>query len=718
MNAFLLELLNMSLVASLLIVAVVLLRFVLRKAPKAIICVLWALVGLRLICPFSFESRLSLVPDAEPITHISEFDADDITEKPVYKEVVSFETSEGSVVVRTEDTTQFDFVGFLMKLAPYIWVGGVLLMAASSVISYIRLRKNMLICVNKEGNIWLCDSIKSPFILGIIKPKIYIPSHLSEEEQAVVIAHEKAHLKRFDHLWKPFGYLILTIHWFNPLVWVAYALLCRDIEGACDERVVKDMNLESKKLYSETLLACSAPRHMLAACPVAFGEVSVKGRIKSVLSYKKPAFWIIIAAVAASAAVAVFFMTNPIKAQAKIYSTETELLNKTILMENENEGTEDFFAAESHEILQRDTQRDFITYYLLVFYGEYSGENETVELGGSSHYYPAVITAERTTDGKYEMLEYWTAEDKNGEAYTDSIKEKFPAKLHDKVIYGVSYKNTLSKACEKEASEYFGIEKTVKADGDYPRFVGEILSSAEEYYLVAPLDGETILGVTIEKVYVSRNAKYGGDVDFIRGDYIYVTYEEILEDSEPPILPSVESISLRSKVFTRIYPYEVDFYHEYHQDNTSAFACVDTTQENLENLKIYRYAAETPLPPEDFPEEATYIYNDRFAPYILLDYSTGFANFAYSEDYILVGLFEEKDGKLVINGFTYSNQYYPYVTNQDGDVYIFNITREGYAFDEENSEFLDTYRYRFDGKVYESLPDGAVFKNDFDLEVK
>lgn len=715
MNTFLLELVNMSLVASLLIVAVMLLRLVLKKAPKAIICVLWALVGLRLICPFSFESKLSLVPDAEPVTHISEFDAADITEKPVYKEVVSFVTSEGSVVVRTEDTTQFDFVGFLMKSAPYIWVWGVLLMALSSVISYIRLRRNMLITVNIEGNIWLCDGIKSPFILGVIKPKIYIPSHLSEEEQAVVIAHEKAHLKRLDHIWKPLGYLILTIHWFNPLVWISYALLCRDIEGACDERVVKDMSGEDKKLYSSTLLSCSAPRHMLTSCPVAFGEVSVKQRVKSVLNYKKPAFWIIIAAVAASVAVAVVFMTNPVKPEPDVYSTETELINKTILTENENEGTGNFFATESHEILQRDVNRSFITYYLLVSYGEYSEDNGAVECDGGDHYYPAVITAEHTSEGKYELLEYWIPQD--GEAYTDSIKEKFPANLHEKVIYGVSYKNTLRKACEKEASEHFGIEKTAKADGDYPRFVGEILSVSQEYFLVAPLDGETVLGETIEKVYVSRNATYGGDVDFIRGDYIHVTYEEILEETEPPILPSVESISLRSKVFTRIYPYEVDFYREYYQGDMTVYAKIDTSENNLENLEVYRYMAETPLPPEDMPEEATYTYNDRFAPYILLDHSTGFANFAYSEDYNLVGLFEKKDGKLIINGFTYSNQYYPYVTNQDGDVYIFNETQEGYAFDEENSEFLDTYRYRFDGKVYESLPDGAVFTNDFNLEV-
>lgn len=714
MNAFFLELLNMSFVASLLILAVILVRLVFRKAPKAIICVLWALVGLRLICPFSLESPLSLVPDAQPVTYIAEQSAnsDAVRElEKVTRSVVSYDAPDGSVVVTTKESVNFDYIGFLIDALPFIWLGGVALMAVSSVISYIRLRQRILVRVNKEDNIWRCDGIKSPFILGVIKPKIYIPSHLSEAEQAVVIAHEKAHLKRLDHLWKPLGYVILAVHWFNPLVWAAYALLCRDIEGACDEHVVKKMSGEDKKLYSETLLSCSAPRHMLTACPVAFGEVSVKGRVKSVLNYKKPAFWIIIASLLVVTAVAVLFMTNPIKKQTSSFETSEELIHHVIMSQEESKLTKEHFAAESHMILgSEETRGGNTAYYIWVDYGEFSEEDGELihESGGL---YPAAVTVKEMPDGKFELVEYWEPED--GEGYSDSIKEKFPSHLYNRVLYGTSHES-LTEDVEKLAMEHFGITEDKGAVGEYPRFAGEILEVTDEHYLVAPLEYETVMGQSYEKIYVSRGVE--GDAGFIKGDMITVYYAESMEDSDPPCI-AAESISLCSKVFHRIEPQNVEFYRTYTLQDTKAYASLDVSEEELENIKVYRYMPETPLPPEEIPKDATYSYNDPFAPYIYLDYNKGYATFAYSSDYSIVGLFDVRDGKLVINGFTYST-YYPYVNNQDGDVYVFEPAAEGYAFDKESSDPLEPYSYEFGDEVYDSLPDGAIFKDDFNLEVK
>ena len=713
MNLFLSELVNMSLVASLLIAAVLLLRFVLRKAPKAIICVLWAMVGLRLVCPFSFESKLSLVPEAEPITYISQFDASDLTEQPVYKKVVSFEANAGSVVVRTEDTTEFDFTGLLIKLAPYIWGGGVAVMAASSVVSYVRLRRRLVVSVNTEDNIWRCDGIRSPFILGIFKPKIYVPSHLNEEEQRVVVAHEKAHLKRLDHLWKPLGYLILTLHWFNPLGWVAYAMLCRDIEGACDEKVVRQMSGEDKKLYSTTLLLCSAPRHIVAACPVAFGEVSVKGRVRSVLSYKKPAFWIIVTAVVAAVFVAAVFMTNPVKPKTLVCDTETELLQSSVINANKTENTESRFACESHEILEREERGSFITYYMLVNYGEYFADNGSLE-SCNEKYSPVVLTTERTSEGKYKLLEYWTPED--SENYNESVKEKFPANHYDKVIYGVSFKNTLQKECESKASEHFEISEGREISNDYPRFVGEIVSVDDVYYLVEPLDNESALWAEYDKVYVSRNAEYGTDADYIKGDYVQVCYENEMLETEPPVLPEIKSISLYSKVFSRMEPRAVEYYREYEGGDVSIYAVAGGSVEELEKLEVYRYMPETPMPPRNVPENGKVIYNDRFAPYLCLDYSTGYATFAYGTDQTIIGLFEENNGKLVVDGFHYGLRFFG-SSNDYTEEYVFYKTPEGYALDAESSGYLNVYRYELDGKIYEDLPSGAVFEKINNLVV-
>ena len=206
-----------------------------------------------------------------------------------------------------------------------VWIVGIVLLLAYTIISYSRVKNKIGTAVLLRDNIYQSENVISPFVLGIIKPKIYLPFNMNEQDMEHVIAHEQAHINRKDHWWKPLGFLILTLHWFNPLMWLGYVLLCRDIELACDEKVIKELNTEQKADYSQALLNCSVNRRMIAACPLAFGEVGVKDRVKSILNYKKPAFGIIVVAIIASIAVAVCFLTNP--TSNKLKDIENRTLN-------------------------------------------------------------------------------------------------------------------------------------------------------------------------------------------------------------------------------------------------------------------------------------------------------------------------------------------------------------------------------------------------------
>jgi len=310
MDAVFLKLLNMSITASWLCLAVLLVRLLLKKAPKALSCALWALVGLRLVLPFSLESVLSLVPSAEPLPEDMLLSPAPTINSgiPVINEVVNPVIS-GSLAPNPGDSV--NPMQVITTVAGYLWVIGMVAMLLYTLISYLRVKGKVAEAALVEGNIYECDHIDTPFILGVIRPRIYLPSAMSEGDRAFVIAHEQAHLRRLDHVWKPLGFVLLTVYWFNPLLWLGYILLCRDIELACDEKVIKELGTDIKKQYSEALINCSVPRRAISACPLAFGEVGVKGRIKSVLNYKKPAFWIILVAVIALIVTGVCFLTDP-----------------------------------------------------------------------------------------------------------------------------------------------------------------------------------------------------------------------------------------------------------------------------------------------------------------------------------------------------------------------------------------------------------------------
>ena len=302
--------LNRSLVAAVLILAVLVIRLVFKRAPKWLLCALWALAAVRLVCPFSIESVLSLVPSAEPVQPeiiVSAHPA--ITSGiPAVDAIVNPPLAAAFTPSPAQSANPLQIWTFI---AACIWLLGIAVLLLYAAIAALRLRLRVRTAVRLEGNVYQSEFVQSPFILGVIFPRIYLPYGLPEGAQAMVLAHERAHLRRGDQLWKPLGYLILTAYWFNPVCWLAYLLFCRDIEAACDEKVVRELGEGCKAAYSRALLACSVPRKLITACPLAFGETGVKARIRSVLNYKKPAFWLVLAAVIASVAVAVCFLTDP-----------------------------------------------------------------------------------------------------------------------------------------------------------------------------------------------------------------------------------------------------------------------------------------------------------------------------------------------------------------------------------------------------------------------
>ena len=327
MNELFLKIINMSISASWLILAVLILRFVLKKAPKWVNILLWGIVAIRLICPFTIESSVSLIPDSVGSGKlISEWADDYIDDIDIYHpDSIYYDAAIGAGREPISDgeggyyvVTKHDQLGepatienTVIPVLSIVWIAGIILLALYTAISYWRLRRKVDTAVRYKDNIFQSENVSSPFVLGIIKPKIYLPFKMDGQDIEHVVAHEQTHIRRKDHWWKPLGFLLLTIHWFNPVMWIAYILLCRDIELACDEKVIKELGNEQRANYTQALVACSVNRRMIAVCPLAFGEVGVKERVRSVMNYKKPTFWVIILAVIACVGVAVCFLTNP-----------------------------------------------------------------------------------------------------------------------------------------------------------------------------------------------------------------------------------------------------------------------------------------------------------------------------------------------------------------------------------------------------------------------
>ena len=310
--------------ASWLVLAITAVRFLFRRMPKWISCLLWALVALRLLCPFSIESTFSLVPDTE-------FQESAISEVQSRGEIIDSSgnvvlekglvpqgkgqilDSSGNVVLERpmDSTPDSSATQTWVPILSGIWIVGLGIMLAYVLISYLLLKQRVATSIPMGKGIKRSEFVDTPFVLGLIRPVIYLPARMNAEDVPYVIAHEQAHIRRHDHWWKPSGYLLLSIYWFNPVLWIAYILLCRDIEAACDEKVIRDMPMDGRRAYSTALLNCSVQSRSIAACPLAFGEVGVKERIKGVMHYKKPAFWVVVTALVMGCVIAVCFLTSP-----------------------------------------------------------------------------------------------------------------------------------------------------------------------------------------------------------------------------------------------------------------------------------------------------------------------------------------------------------------------------------------------------------------------
>lgn len=372
MEAVFLKLLNMSLTASVLVVAVLPLRALLKKAPRWSICLLWGLVALRLICPYTPESNLSLIRSSEPITHeILSLEAAPEAETAIPEQGSLGEVSSGpdvrsGALDHAEQVPQ-QVKPDILTIGGYVWLAGTGVMLLYALFSYWRLKRLVSAATRLEGNIRQSEYVTSPFVLGVLRPIIYLPYGIKQPHIDHILAHERTHIRRGDHLIKPLGFVILSVHWFNPLIWVAYILLCRDIEAACDERVIKEMTKEQRQSYSATLLRCSVHRRRITACPVAFGETGVKQRIKGIMSYKKPVLWVVIVALLAGSAIGVCLLTERPEEPSVTEPTEPVLSNREkmdalldTLVDHEDTGIAS--NPESCIMLNREAYQELLSY--------------------------------------------------------------------------------------------------------------------------------------------------------------------------------------------------------------------------------------------------------------------------------------------------------------------------------------------------------------------
>lgn len=515
MENFFLHLLNMSLTAGVLVVVVMLLRVVFHKAPRWIHCLLWALVAVRLLCPFTIESHLSLMPDTPAVSLPAPApDAPPVADTPVMTPVPdtpavtppAVDTPPMTVIPPVADTPSApdaslsaptpeesaDPWQIALTVAAYAWLAGVVILAAYALFTTLRLRRQVGEAAHLEGNLWQCDHIRSPFILGVFRPRIYLPSDLSGGARHSVVAHEQAHLHRRDHWWKPLGFLLLTVYWFNPLMWVAYIFLCRDIEAACDERVVRNMNAADRKAYSEALLSCSAPRRLVSACPLAFGETSVKSRIKSVLSYKKPTIWIIVAALLVSTVAGVCLLTDR---PPKVSDALDACIVSTIRAQYASEYVDVRYPAVAYTVFDMEKNGDTVTVYGMMMYREYTITTDDQLFSWVCVEEPFVLTAKDTDDG-YETVECWWPEKRN---HDSSIREKFPSRYVKKALNFKDFWDTHGPACEADA-------KANIADGDKYVFL-QPEEADVNVFIAYQQDGK---GCFIRSSQENRNRSYIG----------------------------------------------------------------------------------------------------------------------------------------------------------------------------------------------------------------
>lgn len=500
MSAFFLTILNMSISAGWILLAVLVLRLIFRKAPAWTRVLLWALVAVRLICPFSVESVLSLLPSGETIsTHILTEAVPAVnTGIPFFDGVLNPVLGE-SLAPHVGDSA--NPLQVLVAVLAVLWLVGVLAFLAYGVIRYVALARKVSTAVQLRDSIYQTEQVGFPFVMGVRKPKIYLPFSIDPQESEYVIAHEQAHIRRGDPLWKLLGFLLLAVYWFHPLLWVAYGLFCRDVEFACDEKVVKTLNPQERADYSQALLHCSVGRRKMGAVPLAFGEVGVQQRVKTILRYKKPRVWMIAGAVVVLVVAAVCLLTNPLSRDINDLDDQLQVfLDMRVAEHNGSQNREVDFSAISYDVMDIQKSGNETTLYAWIYYVEYNEEDGRLEKVSASHV-PTVITAGKN-GSQYELVEYWIPGD--GSKFQEDIQEKFPRRLWARAMDSQRSIQKQQAECEAMAEEWFQDEMEnsqwdvipmVQVDGLYYYSTGKEAVSGDglpEGEITSTVDGTQI----------------------------------------------------------------------------------------------------------------------------------------------------------------------------------------------------------------------------------
>ena len=517
MNELFLKIINMSISASWLVLAVLILRILLKKAPKWVSVLLWGIVAIKLICPFTIESSVSLIPDSVGSGKlISEWADNYIDDIDIYHpDSIYYDAAIGAGREPISDgeggyyvVTKHDQLGepatienTVIPVLSIVWVAGIILLALYTAISYWRLRSKVDTAVRYKDNIYQSENVSSPFVFGIIKPLIYLPFNMNGQDLEHVVAHEQAHIRRKDHWWKPLGFLLLTIHWFNPLMWLAYVLLCRDIELACDEKVIKEFSNEQRADYTQALVTCSVNRRMIAACPLAFGEVGVKERVKSVMNYKKPAFWIVVLAVIFCLGVAVCFLTNP--------KQDSYMLRIVIP------------AGSQEEFVYSDEEVSTIKNSIKIWSGDGLGDTEVL-----------LSPVNKTTETGYTAT-----------YLTHGMPVEFDAKRDTWFKVGVNMQNPTNEDVivyvEVENVEVRISEESIP---DSVTFEAEILEIHGGYFLVEPVVGSWELN-SADKIEIPMK-NMSPSPEPVVGDILKIEYDGQLQETYPAKISNPYSISV------------------------------------------------------------------------------------------------------------------------------------------------------------------------------
>lgn len=707
MSEVFLKLLNVSITASWLGIAVLVGRVFLKKCPRWITVVLWALVAVRLICPVSIESPISMVPSSETVPKdIIKSEVPEINSGLPYLNSTVNPIIEENLAPTPEESV--NPIEVITEVAAYVWISGVCVMLVYCIGSYAFVRRKVREAVKVRDNVWETDRIATPFVLGLARPRIYIPVGMNEDDLEYVISHETSHIRRLDHIWKPLGFLILSVYWFNPLLWVCYVLLCRDIEVACDEKVLRDIGVEKKADYSTALINCSVPRKMITACPLAFGEVGVKARVRGILNYKKPTFWLIIAGLVVCIAVGVFFLTDPLGRETEL-DAALESFIKTELAEPSRENGEVFCAVDLN-VLDVVSEGNITTVYAWVFTKCYTADGE----GASASHIPSVITV-KEKDGKRSLEEYWLPKD--GNEYSDSIKKKFPRRLHKYALDSRDGKKS-EERCDSLAREYFltlgnnldrlhFLTANTELDGIKVSVVSSMLSGDDPFIVIEWTNG-TADSISFGEKFGLTYYDKGTWRDALKGEGIFhMTAREVKPgDTARQVYYltdyDLSHVSNYSQASSVMYKFETTFRREVKDDKTEYKAWIYF--DILDTSEIGGADEPSDIITEAKPRAArTYYFKGELEPFPYPQLTLALNNtftFTYSvfSSYAGFGTYEETSDEVICRTY-------------DGlNVWRFKKVDLSLVFDGKNSSPIPSFKYSQSSAPECPVPDGAVFE--------